>query len=134
VAGVDNTGQRHATTCTKKRRNDGIGGGKLACETSDRCPSGTDRRGKPFRYLLDPWSFDRGLLGCGRRKVAAVGAGFLSALGFFTSRLPLLRPLANTVLPFTELWQRPIYGVCLSAVLVIALPPAVRSWPTPEVV
>lgn len=48
---------------------------------------------------------------CGRRKVDATAAGFLSAFGFFSSRPLPPRPLAMV---------RTSYGVCFTALLVIA--------------
>jgi hypothetical protein len=48
----------------------------------------------------------------GRRKVEAAWTGFLPPLGFFVSRLPRLRSLANAVLPN--------YGVIWVALWVIA--------------
>src|ERR1700712_4209592 len=78
---------------TMERKNDGM-------QTSRPMPGWHRSASEGSCYLFGPESLARGLLGCGLRKVAAVGAGFLSAFGFFASRLPLLRPLANGVLPF----------------------------------
>jgi hypothetical protein len=84
-------------------------------------------------YFLVSFAAAFGSAGCGRRKVEAVAGAFLSAFGFFSSRPLPPRPLANAVLLFDPNCRRR-YGVCFSALLVMAWPPADRSSPAPAAV